>query len=76
MEPLEPPLDPPLVSMVKLTIWNNDYTACEACQPRGSGGIKIRSSKGESVSVFNSFSVENNGISVYQNTFTFPLNQD
>ena len=54
---------------------------CEACQPRGSGGmpprkfLKIRLSKGES-SVFSSFSVENNGISVYQNTFTFPLNQD
>ena len=38
--------------------------------------LKIRPSKGESDRVFSSFSVENNGISVHQNSFTFPLNQD
>ena len=55
----------------------------EACQPRGVWGmlpkgklLKIRPYKGESESVISSFSVENNGISVYQNTLTFSLNQD
>ena len=67
-----------IVSMVKLAIWNSDYIsvqstlAYEACQPRGGLGacsprnsLKIRPSKGESESIFSSFSVENNGSPVY-----------
>ena len=56
--------------MVKLPIWNNDYICMQKC--RECGGIpplrkvlKIRPSKYEPESVFSSFSVENNGISVY-----------
>ena len=43
--------------------------------PRPANVLKIRPSKGKSESVFSSFLVENNGILVYQNTFTFLLNQ-
>ena len=55
--------------MVKLAIWNSDYISVRNLG--GSGGMppqeifEIRPSKGESESIFSSFSVENNGISVY-----------
>ena len=35
--------------------------------------LKISPSKGETEGVFSSFSVENNGISVYIIKFTFPI---
>ena len=74
--------------MVKLAIWNSDYIsvqrtlACEACQPRGPGGmppprkfLKIRPSKGESESIFSSKIMEFRFI-IYHSNFIFPLNQD